>query len=821
MNKIYQTLALLLFAQCLFAQTKITFNLSDKSVAIDDSRSTTNSDLIKIIVKKGNYLEFEIKGKGSKPYEVTLTKNENAKTLTEKDFKNGIIKTDNSLAYNGLDLSKNFKITISSGTLIKKSIQVTSSVKQTTTVTPVTKADTKQAGNNTKQKQQRPVANAQGYKPGFPYYDAFTLVNYQSERPSRIDSILTTYTEFDKKSNDLETPEKMLSENPFFKLETRTANGLSDYITEAPELHGAGSIIGGIGASIGGLGVTTLSDGIAKFLIKRGKQELSLSFFQKFKKVIDNNKDLQVLFPATFPLLDAIDEDIYNYSAYLQNLREAFKKDITVLPKSLPNIIDNHENYFKTHKKLAAGLLGACYLAKEVQLEAHPGDILANIPDTLLNQFDEFSANSTNHYFKGSIQTLQLVSSCLRDTATADNASYWISAAQIRKLATNKLAFNIFMALLYQKAKNDYNGVVYRDSISVNMKGFTLKSFFDSIPTLRKDNEKILNDYKQFIVDFGSRAEQLNKMVKAGKNQPDSATVEKYAAYLKATVGLLEQASDVGNLPCPSKTSEPIYLALGKIDFHQQFKPYFDLSNYIADMAVDISRKNYSSAINNVVFIYNDIIAKPVATTASKVQSKKDSVVIAAGKTKTQFSEIVKYGSLAGAVATAKTSDEVEKAIEAAALPVGSYSIKQKSAFNVALNAYVGYGFDFRCGKTYANGIYAPIGFSISKGLNKAGAITFFASIIDVGSLVQYNLHADSTSTLKQDIRLESIISPSAQILYGIPKWPISVGCGWKRTPKLFFSNDTGFEVVKPHGVFNVSILIDIPIANLYNSSRK
>jgi len=35
-----------------------------------------------------------------------------------------------------------------------------------------------------------------------------------------------------------------------------------------------------------------------------------------------------------------------------------------------------------------------------------------------------------------------------------------------------------------------------------------------------------------------------------------------------------------------------------------------------------------------------------------------------------------------------KNSDDVEAAIEAAALPVGSSRIKRASAFNVSLNAY-------------------------------------------------------------------------------------------------------------------------------------
>lgn len=932
MKKTYLALLPLLFAQYLFAQTKITIDIKNKSVAIGND-PPSSSDYINISMTKGNYLEFQIKNTEDKPFEVILEAGGKKDTLKNIDFERDSFKIDNSLKYKGLNLAGVFKMSVD-GTPIKKTInlKVVNSARPVTTV-----AGTSQAilppNPVSPLKKTDGTKVAPVYQLGFTYYDVFALKNTVTTRDSLIDSILKTYIQgYDLAGSETvphDTVIKMIKTNPFLMeakgvqnrliaVETSlrkkdSLNKLANAVnpTKGATAQGGESLVSSVGASIGGLGVTTIADGISKFLIKRGKQELSLSFFEKFKKAIDGYPDLQTLFPTTYPLLQAIDKDIYNYSAYLQNLREAFKKDINSLPKSLPGIVDNHPGYFKKHKKLEAELLGACYLAAQVQLEAHPGDILANIPDDILNKFDGFSKDSTKHYFKGSIQTLQLLNGALRDTASGDDAPYWVGIAKIRKLTQDEETFKIFMALLYQKAMNSpYNGIAYDDN------GHSLVSVLKLVALKMNEEKETYNTYKQFITDFGIRADQLNKMIKADKNQPDSASVERYAAYFKATVGLLQQAGEVGNLPLPRVNGQPmaIYMAFGNQKFNERFKPYFDISNYIADMTVDISRKNYSSAINNAVFIYNEIMAKFPATDATKSKTKvaaplaaggngsdvngsanrdgatagtvrnatvpvsealvktpqapakkgdgkadkiaalktttdslqqiwanKTAAITVKGKAvaataidsggidKTKQNQFIKYTSFMAAVATAKTSDEVENAIEAAALPVGSYSIKQKSAFNISLNGYIGYAFDYdkvslQSKYLFANGIYAPIGFSATLGLCKgnSGAFTLFASVIDVGSLASYNLKADSTSKLKQDVRLESIISPSAQLFYDIPKWPIAVGFGWRRTPKLFFSaSDNTFKVIDPRNVFNVSILIDIPIATILNSPHR
>jgi len=174
---------------------------------------------------------------------------------------------------------------------------------------------------------------------------------------------------------------------------------------------------------------------------------------------------------------------------------------------------------------------------------------------------------------------------------------------------------------------------------------------------------------------------------------------------------------------------------------------------------------------------------------------------------------ILKYGSFIATVAQAQNSDDVQNAIESAALPAGSYSIKQKTTGSIFVNGYLGYAFDISKYKLYMNGMYAPIGISINIPFCKnhnAGAFTLFGSIIDVGGLAAYRL-TNSTDTLKQIIKLQSIISPSIQVLYEIPKTPFNICFGWRMTPSLYYSGDKTFTTIESKHVFNLSLLIDIP----------
>jgi hypothetical protein len=376
-------------------------------------------------------------------------------------------------------------------------------------------------------------------------------------------------------------------------------------------------------------------------------------------------------------------------------------------------------------------------------------------------------------------------------------------------------------------------------------------------------------------------------MVKDESNAAtDSAKVETYARYFKASVDMIEYCTAVNDLPFKKGTT--IGSALG-YNLHDTLKPYFNIAYAVADLSTDINRRNYSAAINHAVYVYNQVVAKkhtqfksdvnslnkiPNDTTkfvelkkfapsvftnssltatsglTDSINTAKDALAklsIAANakdSPTTTLSHLINYGAFMASVVTAKNSNEVEAAIETAALPVGSSRIKRVSAFNVSLNAYTGLfvGHEWIKGvedKKAINimGVTAPIGIAVSwrvpykrsmtvsKNKSQGNSISIFASFIDIGAVTTYRFSntdpADSVSKLPT-IELKDIIAPGLFISWGLKGLPISLNAGYQSGPLLRHVSSDVNEIVNNHYQRVIlSANIDIPLMNLYNRKYK
>jgi len=671
------------------------------------------------------------------------------------------------------------------------------------------------------------------YQPGSAVYDALKLTIPDSLTLEDFKKIIKFYYP-ESSVQGVET----VKDNPFLK-------GIitPDYISKlfVPEeniAESTGDIFSNLSlSSIGGLDVTKFADGLAKFLVKRTKEELNIAFFTKFKEILDKYPDIRTVFPKTYTILGAIGDEIYNYDQYIQNLREAFKDDIQSLADNLPSIIKNHQDFFDAHRELEAALNSGCYLASSLQKQVHPGDILANYPL-------EFLDGLKNKNFAGSIQTLQLLSASLRDTSSTDS-SYWVNIKYMRQLVDNRKAFQIYLGLVYQMAIARYNKVPFDNTTLVD---WLDKAAPDIITKL-----DMFNQYKLYVMRLAEKTDNLNRMIKAySRPANDSMAIELYKKYFDAFEDYFEYVTEVGKLPLADKSK---FLA----DLPKQLAPYFSVARSASALVVDINRKNYSSAINNAVAIYNTVVSKPyedaVKTADAQVektkslskddQQRKDAraAALVADTTfapvKDTRSNLVKYGSFMAAIATAKTSDDVEAAIEAAALPSGSARIKRESPFNISINAYTGLfvgheSIDGLVDKTAFNsfGVTAPVGAAVSWGHQllfwgtgkHEWSTSLFVSVLDVGAIAAFRFKNDTTSQIPT-IELKNILSPGAFLSIGIPKSPLSVNFGAQLGPNLrkinfnseLPSNDSNNKI---YWRFSASLCVDIPIFNLYTRSR-
>lgn len=715
----------------------------------------------------------------------------------------------------------------------------------------------------------------QSYKPGYMLYDAL-YISEAIKKQKNLDTARSILLHYDIDTNKI-------SGNAYLKPytgelyinNTQGSGGAKDN-----SLNPANTM-----SSVGNLDVTNFADGLAKFIVDRTKQELNIAFFDKFKEVLSDPKyvDLRTVFPETYATLMVINDQIYNYNDYLQALRTAFDSDLSNLPNNLPSIIDNHGSYFDANPGLKVILQSSFYLAQQVQLKEHPGQMIANYP------VNEFMGAETgiNQNIAASLKTLQLVSRSFK-SKTDSLTHYWANDSLIKKLFNDDDAVKIYIGLLVQKAK--------LENIVFGEKKKELWKIIDTSYTFVRGYE----EYKNYFRTVSTKIRDIEKEIDAleGINK-DSLKIEKYHTIAGKALDLMDHLIAVEKMPYFPKD----------LDIAKKAGIYIYTARTASDIVVDVNRKQYASAIMKTVMLWDTIfqndgldtfivhtfaatvpevikhrkeiavlqkesekLTAQIGTNAPTVEQKKklqdiliqkDSISKEIAKIISDFRDsrsfkkwedsirnelsmtiksLLKYGTFMSAIIDAKTSDEVEAAIESAALPVGSARIKRESTFNIALNAYCGpymgyervYDLDpkwMSASKSTINsyGLTAPVGISISYGGNckrakNHSSYSLFLSVIDIGAIASFRF-SDSITEVLPTIQLKNILSPGIFFSYGIPKLPISVNAGWQMGPLLrkvdAQINENTYS--ERYGRVSLSICIDIPIVNFYTftSSKK
>ena len=632
-----------------------------------------------------------------------------------------------------------------------------------------------------------------------PYYDAITIV--QLIRKGEGSSLISFFNQSGYFTGDsiktlTDLKNAVASNNflnqviaPLTKEQLNIAAGQSGFASLSP-------------TALAGASVTNFADGLAKFLVARFKQELTMAFFKRFKDDLNNPSygDLKLLFPHTWQTLQTIDQNIYQFSIYLNTLRSAFIQDLTNGYTNLQNVLQQqkYKDWFqRTHPELGTILYSSLYFINGLSAGQHPGAVLANFNPQqyirLCNTCDT-ATTSLQTNIRTSIGAVQLLSASIRSLSST---TYWVSADSVRQLTADPMTFKVYLGLLYQQALQPPTGAtaplafsVYNTTTKV-YDSLTITSLLNKVAAAGSVDS--LFAYQSFIEALADKATELNEAVADLKAKKKSEIdYNDYDKLFGASLDLLGQVSNFVNLPWLISNPQ------AKEDIQRVTTTLIFVARSAGSVYVDVRTKNYSSAIQNVAAVL-------------------DSLQVGSGNFR---GKLLTYGSFIAAVAEAQNSDQVQQAIESVALPVGSYTIKQHSAFNCSLNGYVGYAFDFNHGMS--SGIYAPVGVSFSTALGgkkNLGALTLFGSLLDIGGIVAYRLN-DASDSLKQNVRLESILSPSAQLIYEFPNVPLCICIGWRMTPKLFYSNNTSFQSVSPRNVLNISALIDIPLFTISNRTK-
>lgn len=599
----------------------------------------------------------------------------------------------------------------------------------------------------------------------------------------------------------------------------------------APDKQSFSSLIGAALGKAGGLDVTSAAFGLTDFIIKRGKEELNIEFFSKFKTFISDDKyiDFRTMFPSTYNTFQLVGEDIYNYNRYLQSLQAAFKRDLAQLPDNFPSIIDNHAFFFAAHPKLKASLLSGFYISESLRNGNHPGDVIEQYNAALLDSFELDPAGIPNPNIGNATRSIQLLSFSLRDRTNAAG-NYWVDPALLRKTFLHPVAREMFLGLLYQWGRTKYTKLEF-------VAGTDRFDVLTKINDLAEHRDEI-NSWEAYLTTLVGKTKELEEMVKEYKGRArDSLKVEQLYQYFTSSVDVLKFATRITDLP-----------GFKGPDLARLTSVYFEVANTSASLIANANRKQYISALTDAVTIYSlvrnrdhaqvladlDKALKNAATESEKInismQLKRENGVA------DMTTNLFRYGTFMAAIADAHSPEEVSAAIEVFALPSGSARIKRESPFNISLNAYIGpfVGYEKISGlkkdddfSLNSFGIAAPVGVAVSWGDRKFfyqgkghWSYSVFVSLIDLGTLATFRL-GNSTVEEVPTIQLKDIVSPGVFFSTGIPKSPISVNVGAQIGPNLRKIKDGANDHADGTYLrYSASVLVDIPLLNFYTRTK-
>ena len=650
-----------------------------------------------------------------------------------------------------------------------------------------------------------PAAVPEEYVPGYVYYDAMRLKSGISDKEQA--RILAAYG----------ITADNIGSNPYLDDAFKSAFVGSDAQVGFTSLLGA----------IGSKDVTPFAAGLGRFLAQRFKEELNEAFFRKMKDKLNAYPELNTVFPKSSAVLGKF--ETYSYASVLQILRDAFETDMRTLPENLYDVkslnakncrerslgkkdstacgkrLSALETFFT--EKLEGKWVGLGLLAvKEAFASSDPASTINGIatsPDIdSLAVFCKKNKYLDHYNVAASIKLANLISQSL---VSKEEGEVWVGRNELRALFGDQNKARVFVGLILAKEMYSKNKIQFCTATSecqpfdsTLIKADRDAGTFSNILAMIKQAHEVLD-----------ASNVVAKRVMAASGNGVEPSVDGLYGYYRTLTSALSTIVHSDLL----KTHTDIVTAYKKATL---------LLEPAMDLVYHVSIEDYGVAIYDAVQLLHN----------TKVSALNDP----AAKT------FLKYGTLVGTMAAAKTSDEMKKALEASALPLGSSSIKRNSAGSISLNAYVGayYGWGKvtrldtvrntstleldtvpRSEQVVSYGLYAPIGFSFCRGFGKGWGGSLTLQVLDLGALVNFYLLEGDEALLPEDfeVRLSSIFAPGVQLGLNFPRTPISLLGGVQYVPALRDVDQitssvpiTEFNATRWH----ISLVVDLPMLNLH-----
>jgi hypothetical protein len=633
--------------------------------------------------------------------------------------------------------------------------------------------------------------------------DAFAAANNDAGRQQASTAILTFFSAYFPSGAAPQNPQALraaIVDNPYLM------NELNAYFNAnvAPAEVTAAFVGSSTGQKQSGNLFTgaNLEDVLATFIANRFKQELEIAFLDKMKTWLDNNTTFKTFLPNTWLVLDQ--NEPFNYSTFFESLKEALEKDIRSLPVDVGTYLGNDP--FRLAK--ATNQYNNILVLYETIVQIAQGQ----------NAFLMFAAINKNPLIdavaepvgNGALRLAGILARILINPPISPISTTLIPVQDIKNDLSTSDERTIFIGLLMLSEKGELQKI-----------RFGAQDLYTTINGINGDVGQVAAFIQWFngaVAAYQSATATVNQIIQLQKGFKN-ITGQLVANLLTSTKSILTSIQSFPLAPAgffPAATYQAID---GQLT---------DLSK----IATDMSDSNYGMAFSDLVsYIKTDI--RPVLD--ANAQATLDKLLPI----------FQQYGGFAVSVAKAKSNQDLEQALEAAALPVGSYRIKRTSYKNISLNAWAGgfvgeqhypgtvptsvnkdnvaYGFTVPIGIAYSWGAIAGkdnTGLKFKKGDLNGVSNTIFLSILDVGALTAFRLTQDSTATLP-DFKWQNVLAPGLFYVVGFRKSPLSLGVGAQYGPQLrSITNDAA--VTLPSAItFRLFVGVDIPLFNFFTRTTE
>ncbi len=606
------------------------------------------------------------------------------------------------------------------------------------------------------------------------------------------------------------------SNNPFFKLAGWGAGSQSDGLE--------GLVQGrGVFPALDGLDVTNLATGLADFLVERFKTELNTAFFRRFQEMLEKPefKDATLLFPETTKLLKVIGTEIYRYDAFLNSMRTAFDNDLRAMLVNAEDVLKNHKTGIQAVNGLYPSLIMALHAAADLDRGTHPGQVI----DGLAFSGEMTSLKGVNTSFAtaaNSIQLAAMISESLR--SGTGTGRYWATREELNDLQ-DETTLKLYLGLLYEWSQTDkYKGITFTVTGAPALcpghtlsGAVTVQKILNELAACWTSAPLEVGKWRGLITGLGTKVNALEGRMKVLREAPANADrmenlsagqrrriiYEAFSDVVGGTLDVIEQAYAVEDLPwlnitLPAEAKKVV----GHVRSTQR-------------IAAGVNQKQYGTALTELISMLNDISIQNDTLFTTPLRG-----------------HLLRYGTFMAALVESETPEQSKAAIEAVALPPGSYSIKRASAFSVSLNGYLG-GFaahehmDGADNSTLANnfGLTAPVGVALNWGnicrsWKHKASIGLFFPLIDVGAVASYRFEDDSSATVPV-ITLGDIISPGVYLELGIPRTPLTFGFGGQIGPRLREVTSSANTIGDFYWRTGFTLKVDIPILHFHASTSR